>query len=177
MATSPPSPSGADRLILVAQVGGAFGVRGELRITTYTDDPMAVVRYGALLKSDGSPALTLTAGRAAKAGVVARAREVATPEAADALRGLELYVPRDRLPAPEDEDEFYLADLVGLRVEDPEGQSLGLVRSVQNFGAGDLIEVQPPAGPSWWLPFTREAAPTVSLSEGRLVAVRPQESE
>jgi 16S rRNA processing protein RimM len=165
------------RPILVAVVGGAFGVRGEVRITTYTEDPMALVRYRDLMREDGTPALTVTSARPAKAGVVARVKEVATPEQADALRGLKLYVPRERLPAPQDEDEFYLADLIGLSVETAEGEALGRVKTVQDFGAGDLLEIEPPAGPSWWLPFTRDAVPQVRLAEGRLIAVRPQEIE
>jgi len=165
------------RPILVAVVGGAFGVRGEVRITTYTEDPMALVRYRDLMREDGTPALTVTSARPAKAGVVARVKEVATPEQADALRGLKLYVPRERLPPPQDEDEFYLADLIGLSVETAAGEALGRVKAVQDFGAGDLLEIEPPAGPTWWLPFTRDAVPQVRLAEGRLIAVRPQEIE
>jgi 16S rRNA processing protein RimM len=167
-----------DNLIQVAVVGGAFGVRGEVRITTYTEDPQAIVRYRDLLRQDGSPAFTVLSARPAKAGVVARVKEVTTPEQADALRGVKLYVPREALPAVEDEDEFYLADLIGLAVETPAGDALGKVKDVQNFGAGDLLEIAPAAGgPTWWLPFTREAVPDVKLGEGRLVAVRPGETE
>lgn len=168
----------APRLILVAVVGGAFGVRGEMRITTYTADPMALVRYRELLREDGTPALTVLSARPAKAGVVAKVKEVASPEAADALRGLTLYVPRERLPAPDDEDEFYLADLIGLSVETVTGEPLGAVKAVQDFGAGDLLEIQPPAGgPTWWLPFTREAVPEVRLAEGKIIADPPAQVE
>ena len=102
----------APRLILVAQVGGAFGVRGEVKITAYTADAKTLLRYRNLSREDGTSGLTLLSGRPAKAGLVARVAEIATPEQADALRGLKLYVPRDVLPPP-DEDEFYLADLIG----------------------------------------------------------------
>jgi 16S rRNA processing protein RimM len=167
-----------DRLIQVAVVGGAFGVRGEVRITTYTDDPMAIAEYRDLLRQDGSAALTVLSARPAKAGVVARVKEIATPEQADALRGLKLFVARDALPPTEDEDEFYLADLIGLSVESPAGETIGKVKDVHNFGAGDLLEIAPAAGgPTWWLPFTREAVPQVRIGEGRIVAVRPEESE
>jgi 16S rRNA processing protein RimM len=166
------------RLIQVAVVGGAFGVRGEVRITTYTEDPQAIVRYRSLLREDGSPALTILSARPAKAGVVARAKEISTPEQADALRGLKLYIPRDRLPPPDDEDEFYLADLIGLAVVAPEGEPLGEVKSVQDFGAGDLLEIAPAGGgATWWLPFTKDAVPKVEIAEGRIVAVRPTETE
>ena len=86
------------KLILVAHVAGAFGVKGEVRITTYTADPRALMDYGPLLRADGSHGLTLTAARPTKDGLVARAREIATKEEADAMRGLKLHVPRERLP-------------------------------------------------------------------------------
>ena len=163
------------KLILVGQVAGGFGVRGEVRVTAYTADPLALTAYGPLLRADGSPGLTLSAVRATKDGVIGRAREIATKEEADALRGLKLHVPRDRFPEPE-EDEFYLADLIGLEARDPQGVVLGKVRSVQNFGADDMLEIAPAAGgPTWYLPFTREAAPELHLADGWLLAVRPTE--
>jgi 16S rRNA processing protein RimM len=164
----------APRLILVGRVAGAFGVRGELRITSFTADPVALAAYGLLSRKDGAPGLTLTSARPVKGGaIVARAKEVASRDDAERLRGLELYLARDRLPAAE-EDEFYLADLIGLAVESPEGEPLGTVKSVHDFGAGDLLEVQPPVGASWWLPFTKEAVPEVRLAEGRLTAIKPE---
>lgn len=166
----------SDALILVGRVAGAFGVRGEVRITSFTAEPAALLDYGTLLKDDGSVALTLTGGRPAKGGVVARAPQVRTREEAEALRGLTLHIRRTDLPEP-GEDEFYVADLIGLAVATPQGEALGVVKSVQDFGAGDLLEIQPPAGASWWLPFTREAVPEVELAERRIVAVRPTEVE
>jgi 16S rRNA processing protein RimM len=165
-----------DRLLQVAHVSGAFGVRGEIRITTFTADPMAIARYKDLKREDGSPGLTLTSARPVKGAVIARAQGVESRDQAEALRGLRLYISRDALPEPE-EDEFYLADLVGLAVETPEGATLGKVKAVNDFGAGDLLEIQPPAGPSWWLPFTREAVPQVRIAEGKLIAVKPDEIE
>jgi len=164
------------KLILVGRVAGAFGVKGELRITAYTADPLSLLGYGQLLREDGRPALTLTGGRAAKGALIGRAKEVETREQAEALRGLRLYVPRAALPEP-DADEFYVADLVGLAVESPEGEPLGRIRSVQDFGAGDLLEIEPPEGASFWLPFTRDAVPEVRIAEGVVVAVRPDETE
>ncbi|MDP1617718.1 ribosome maturation factor RimM [Phenylobacterium sp.] len=166
----------ADKLIQVARVAGAFGVRGELRITTFTEAPMSLAAFKALLRQDGSPGLTLTGARPVKGGVVCRAKEVETREQAEALRGLNLFIPRDALPDP-DEDEFYLTDLIGAAVETPAGERLGEVKSVQDFGAGDLLEVQPTSGPSWWLPFTRDNVPEVKLAEGRLIAIPPEETE
>ena len=167
----------SDALLMVGRVAGAFGIKGEVRITSFTADPMALVDYKTLLREDGSPALTLLAGRVAKGGVVVRTKEIETREQAEAARGLRLYIPRDQLPETEDEDEFYVADLVGLDVVSAEGEALGRVKSVHDFGAGDLLEIEPPQGPSWWLPFTREAVPEVSISERRVVAVKPEETE
>ena len=171
MSTSETRP----KLILVGHVAGAFGVKGEVRITAYTADPMALVAYGPLLRADGSHALTLGQARATKDGLVARVKEVATKEQADALRNLKLHVPREVLPEP-DEDEFYLTDLVGLQARDASGETLGTVRAVQNFGADDVLEIAPAAGgPTWYLPFTRTAVPELRLTEGWLLAVRPVE--
>lgn len=164
-----------EKLVLVGQVAGGFGVKGEVRVTAWTADPMALLSYGPLLRADGSAGLTLTSARPDKNGLVGRAKEVATKEQADALRGLKLFVPRDRLPEPE-EDEFYLTDLIGLEARDPAGTVLGRVKSVQNFGAGDMLEIAPAAGgPTWYLPFTREAAPELRIADGWLTAVRPVE--
>ena len=167
----------AEPLILVGRVAGAFGVRGELKITAYTAEPLALLRYRELRREDGSPALTLEGGRAAKDAVVARAAEVSTREQAEALRGLKLHVPRSLLPEPE-EDEFYLADLIGLRAEAPDGAPLGTVRAVQNHRAGDILEIDPGQGhPTWLVAFTRDSVPEVRVAEGRLVVVRPEETE
>jgi len=166
----------SDDLIQVGRVAGAFGIKGEVRITSFTAEPLALVAYKTLVREDGSPGLTLTSGRAAKGGVVVRAKEVETREQAEALRGLKLYIPRDRLPAPE-EDEFYVTDLIGLLIETADGEPLGRIKAVQDFGAGDLLEIQPPEGASWYLPFTREAVPEVRIGEGKVIALRPDETE
>jgi 16S rRNA processing protein RimM len=158
-------------------VAGPFGVKGEVKITAFTDDPMALVGYRDLLQADGAQALTLLAGRAAKGGLVARAKEAETREQAEALRGLKLYVPRAALPPPAD-GEFYLADLIGLAARDRSGAAVGSVTAVENFGAGDLLEIAPAdGGPTWWLRFTREAVPEVSIVDGWLVVAPPTETE
>ena len=163
------------KLILVGHVAGGFGVKGEVRITAYTADPLALTDYGPLLRGDGSHGLSLTQVRATKDGVVGRAKEIATKEEADALRNLKLYVPRDAFPEAE-EDEFYLADLIGVEARDPQGLVLGTIKAVQNFGADDMLEIAPATGgPTWYLPFTREAAPDLRISEGWLRIVRPTE--
>ncbi len=173
------------KLILVGRVAGAFGVRGEVRISTYTEDPMALARYKRLLREDGAPVLTVAAARPAKDGVVARCPEVSDKDAADALRGVRLYVPRTALPATPrtalpatgDEDEFYLADLIGLAAATPEGEALGRIKAVHNFGAGDILELDPGGGrPTRYVPFTREVVPEVRIGEGRVVVTPPIET-
>lgn len=167
-----------ERLIEVGRVAGAFGVRGEMRITAYTEDALTLARYRELKRQDGSHALTITQGRPAKGGLVVRVKEVETKEQADALRGLRLYIPRDALPAP-DEDEFYLADLIGMAVQHARSKEpLGCVKAVPNFGAGDMLEIEPErGGATWYLPFTREAVPEVDLKAGVVLANPPEEVE
>ena len=167
-----PSP-----LILVGRVAGGFGIKGEVRITAYTEDPMALARYRVLLREDGSPGLTIASGRVAKDGLIVRVAGVADKTQADALRGLRLYVPRSALPEPE-EDEFYLADLIGLAAETAEGEPLGRVKGVHDFGAGDILELDPGEGRATvMIPFTREVVPEVRVAEGKLVVVPPVEDE
>lgn len=170
----------ATRLILVGRVAGAFGVRGEVRVATYTEDPMALVRYRDLRREDGRPALTLTAARPGRPGsgeIVVRAVGIEEKDAADALRGLRLYVPREALPSP-GADEFYHADLIGLAAATPEGDPLGVVRAVHDFGAGEMLEVEPPGGAATVLhPFNREVVPEIDLAGGRLTIVPPVEVE
>jgi 16S rRNA processing protein RimM len=166
-----------DALIQVGRVAGAFGVKGEVRITAFTAEPLALVDYKMLLREDGSIGLTVLSGRVAKGGVVVRTAEITDRDQAEAARGLKLYITRATLPEPDDEDEYYVTDLVGMDVVSLEGDLLGKVRSVRDFGAGDLLEVAPPHGESWWLPFTREAVPEVQMDAGRIVAVRPDEVE
>ena len=174
---SDPDRPAPDRLVLVGRVSGAFGVKGEVRIRTYTDNPLTVLNFRKLQRANGQPALTLASGRSYKDGLVARAQEVATKEQADALKGLDLYAPRSALPAP-DPEEFYLADLIGLRAETPDGAPLGVVKAAPNFGAGDILEIQPPGRASTWMvAFTAETVPEIDITGGRIVIVRPEETE
>jgi len=162
-------------LVLVGRVAGAFGVKGEVRLSAYTETPAALLAFKTLLREDGSHALTLLSGRPQKDDLVCRTSEIPTKEAADALRGLRLFVPREAFPEPE-EDEFYLTDLIGMAAVTPEGKVLGKIKAVQDFGAGDILEIDPGKGAqTWYLPFTREAVPEVDIAGGKVVAVRPNE--
>ena len=158
------------RLILVGRIAGPFGIKGELRLTSFTEDPLALLAYRELRREDGSAALTLTGGRLAKPGeLVATARESPDRNAAEALKGVRLFVERDALP-PAEEDEFYLTDLIGLRAETPDGELLGRVKAVLNHGAGDILEIDPGDGRATALhAFTREIVPEVRIAEGRVL--------
>ena len=159
--------------ICVGAIAGAFGVRGEVRLKSFTADPEAIAEYGPLGTEDGTRTFTVTLDRPVKGGFAARLSGIATKDQADALKGARLYAPRDRLPALPD-DEFYHADLIGLAVFDTGGQELGRVKSVLNHGAGDLLEIHGSGLKSTvLLPFTREAVPTVDLTSGRIIADPP----
>ena len=166
-------------LILVGQVAGAFGVKGEVRVTAFTADPGKLLEYGVLMDQSGKPALRLTAGRVEQNAVVASTVPVLTREGAQTLRGLRLFIERDSLPPADDEDEFYLVDLLGLEVVSPAGETIGRVKFVANFGAGDLLEIAPatPGAASWYAPFTKAVVPVVDIAAGRIVVDRPVEVE
>lgn len=160
--------------VCVGAVAGSFGVRGEVRLKSFTADPEAIAAYGPLETEDGTRAFDVTLTRPVKGGFAAKLSGVVTKEAADALRGTRLYLDRSRLPDP-DEDEFYHADLIGLAVHDTGGAHLGDVKAVLNHGASDLLELRLPGSPKTvLLPFTRAIVPTVDLRAGRIVADPPE---
>lgn len=161
-------------LICVGAVAGAFGVHGEVRIKSFTADPEAIADYTPLTTEDGSRSFELALTRQIKNGFAAELSGVDTKEEADALRGVRLYAPRDRLPSLPD-DEFYHADLIGLAVVDTGGKPIGTVQSVLNHGATDLLELRITGqSATVLLPFTQEAVPTVDLASGRIVADPPE---
>eukprot|EP01037_Dinobryon_pediforme_P013576 gene13576-13695_t len=132
-------------LVLVGIFGAAHGVRGEIRLKSYTQDPAAIGDYGPLSSKNGQIFELLTLRPVKDDMFVARIKGVADRNGAEALTNTELFVPRSQLPPP-DEDEFYYSDLIGLRAETDEGLLLGHVRSLENFGAGDIIEIAPETG-------------------------------
>ena len=160
--------------VCVAQIGAPHGVRGEVRLWAFTEDPMAVTRYGPLEAEDGKRVFEIATLRPARGHLVARLRGIDDRNAAERLTNIKLYVPRERLPAPA-EDEFYHADLIGLAAVSPDGADIGTIVAVQNFGAGDLLEIQPAgSGTSMFLPFTKSAVPTVDIAAGRVIVVPPE---
>lgn len=161
------------KLITIAQIKGAHGVKGEARIRSYTADPAACFGYGPFLDAAGKVILTPVKWRPVKDGFVVTFKENLQREAIAALRGTRLFAPREALPPPAD-DEFYVTDLLGLEAVSPEGETLGRIASVQNFGAGDLLEIDTPSG-RVFAAFTLESVPDVSLQEGRVVVILPED--
>jgi 16S rRNA processing protein RimM len=162
--------------VCVARIGAAHGVRGEVKLWTFTEDPLAVKRYGPLATKDGARQFEVTHAREAKGHLVATLKGVATREEAERLNGVELYVAREKLPAT-DEDEYYHADLIGLDAVTPANEPLGRVIAIHNFGAGDIIEIASPNGATMLLPFTNAVVPSVDLAGGRVVIELPGEIE
>lgn len=159
--------------VCVGAVAGAFGVRGEVRLKSFTADPEAIASYGAVETEDAKQTYDIKLTRPVKGGFAAKLSGVVTKEAADALRGTRLYVDRAKLPDPDD-DEYYHADLIGLAVHDTGGELIGHVKAVLNHGASDLLELRLPSGPKTvLLPFTLAAVPTVDIKAGRIVADPP----
>lgn len=163
-----------DPLICVGALAGAFGVKGEVRLKSFTATPEDIADYAPLTSEDGLHSFDVTLTGQTSGALTARLSGVDTKEQADALRGTQLYVPRTRLPGLPD-DEFYHADLIGLEVVDTGGTTLGLVRAVLNHGATDLLEIHSPGrSETVLLPFTREVVPTVDLAAGRIIADPPE---
>lgn len=159
-------------LILLGIVGAPHGVRGEVRIKTFTGDPLGIAGYGLLFDGKGR-SFEITDIRPAKEVVVARLKGVATREEAEGLNGTELFVARDKLSAGDDEDEFLHADLIGCSVVGPDGVVLGTVTVVENYGAGDLLDIQTPDGRSVLMPFTKAFAPRIDVAARRIEAEPP----
>jgi len=162
-----------DNLICVGAIMGAFGVRGEVRLKSFCAEPSAIETYSPLVAESGE-SYEVKLVRSVKGGFGARLTNVQDKEAADALRGTKLYARREDLPNLPD-DEYYHSDLIGLAVLDTGGAKLGKVTSVQDFGAGDILEVagkglKEPA----MLPFTLANVPTVDLSAGKIIADPPE---
>ena len=160
--------------ICVGAIAGAFGVRGEVRLKSFTADPEAIASYGALTTEDGARSFDIRITRAVKAGFAAHLTGVGCKEAADALKGTRLYVERSKLPDPED-DEFYYADLIGLSAVDTGGAPIGTIRAVHDYGAADLLDISLSSGGELMVPFTRKNVPIVNLAAGRVIIDPPED--
>jgi len=164
--------------ICVARIGAAHGVRGEVKLWSFTEEPAAVANYGPLETQDGTRCFEIETLRAAKDHFVARIAGVNDRDAAEKLRNIELYIPRARLPKIEEADTFYHADLVGLDAVTPDGVRVGTVHALHNFGAGDIIEIAPAGGGDpLMLPFNETTVPKIDVAARQIVVVPPAETE
>lgn len=164
--------------IFLGQIGAAHGIKGQVRIATHTQDPEAIGDYGPLETDRPGLNITLTKVRLQKNVVIAHIKGISDRTAAEQLNGVSLFIDRDKLPAPEDEDDFYHADLIGLDARLDSGVTIGKVSAVPNFGAGDLIEVRDPqSGDTYLYPFTKAVVPSVNLAEGYVTIVVPLDAE
>jgi 16S rRNA processing protein RimM len=159
------------RQVQLGVIGAPHGVKGEVRVKSFTADPMAIGDYGPLSLDDGRT-LSIVSLRPQGDMLVVRFDGVTTREQAAGLTNRELHVERAVLPEIGDEDEFYHADLVGLAVVDETGEEIGKVVGLQDFGAGDILEIRLGGGRSVLIPFTRAAVPVIDLSGGRVVVDR-----
>jgi len=155
--------SSLENPVLMAVIGAAHGIKGEVRVKTFTGDPMALADYGPLRSRDGS-SFEVLGLRPQGNIVVARLKGIADRGEAEALNGTELFVERAALPDKLEEEEFYHADLMGMDVLDERGNKLGKVTAIQNFGAGDILEVKGPGLNGALIPFTKAAVPSVDMA-------------
>jgi 16S rRNA processing protein RimM len=166
----------ADKQICVARIGAAHGVRGAVKLWTFTEDPLAVTRYGVLSTRDGARQFEVMHAREARGFLVATLKGVTNRDEAERLNGVELYIAREKLPATE-ADEYYHADLIGLAAITTAGAPLGRVIAIHNFGAGDILEIAAASGGTILLPFSNAVVPTVDILGGRVVIELPDEIE
>lgn len=162
-------------LILLGTIGSPHGVNGAVRIRTYTAEPAAIADYGILYDAQGRT-YEIVECRPDKTGIVARFSGVSNRDAAEALKGTDLFIDRTALPEPDD-NEFYYSDLTGLAVEDCSGKAVGTVRAVFDHGAGEFLEIAVPDGRSLLVPFTNAAVPVIDIEAGRIVVDPPPETE
>jgi 16S rRNA processing protein RimM len=162
--------------VLLGAVTGAHGIKGEVKVKTFTEAPENLAAYGALTTEDGRT-LEIAQLRPTKGGeAVVRFAGISDRNAAESLKGEGLYVARAQLPEPEAGD-YYHTDLIGLRAEAPDGAVIGTIAAIHNFGAGDVLEVKFPDGGSEFVPFTDDGVPVVDIPGGRVVVVMPREEE
>jgi 16S rRNA processing protein RimM len=162
----------------MGRIGAAHGIKGEVRITSFTEEPLALVDYGPLATDKPGLVIEIENARATTNVLVARLKGVTDRNAAEQLNGVELYVDRDKLPLPSDDDDFYHADLIGLEARLSDGTVLGTVTAIPNYGASDLIEVRDTrTGDTFLYPFTKAVVPEVKLAAGYIVIDVPVDAD
>jgi 16S rRNA processing protein RimM len=170
------SSAASQRLVLMGAILGAHGIKGEVKVKSFAATPAAIAEYGPLTDTRHKRSFALSivgTADAAKGVLIGRIAGIADRNAAEALKGVELFVERARLPAPEDPEEYYLADLIGLAAFDGSGARLGEIASVDNYGAGDLLLVVPEDGEGFVVPFAKAFVPVVDAKGGRVVLDLP----
>jgi 16S rRNA processing protein RimM len=173
-----PSAMSESKKLLLGRIGAAHGIKGEVRILSFTEEPLAIAGYGPLTTNRPGLVIEIEKARATTNVLVARLKGVTDRNAAEKLNGVELYIERDRLPPPEDEDDFYHADLIGLEARLADGTVIGTVSALPNYGASDLIEVRDArSGDTYLYPFTKAVVPEIRVAEGYLVIEVPLEAE
>ena len=177
MADNATSERSDSKKILVGRIGAAHGLRGQVRINSFTDNPLSIADYSPLLTNRDDLTLTITKSRLAKNVVVAKLAGIDERTSAEALNGVELFTRRAKLPHTDNEQDFLHVDLIGLEARLDTGEVLGKVVTIANFGAGDLLEIRKPAGETLLFPFTRAVVPEINLKEGFMLIVPPVEIE
>ncbi len=156
--------------ICLGKIAEAHGVKGLVKILCFGENPKALEEYGPLYLSEtGNDVLSLTLKNPLGKYWLAKIDGITDKTKADEIRGTEFWLPRDKLPVIEDDNEFYIEDLTGLEVQDPDGNKIGEIIAVRNFGAGDLLEIRPLNGQPYYLPFTKETVPEVCIQEGKII--------
>jgi 16S rRNA processing protein RimM len=164
--------------ILLGRIGAAHGIKGSVKLTSFTAVPMNIGSYGPLSTNRADLTITITALKQVGTALVARLKGVSDRDTAETLNGTELYADRSVLPPPDDEDDFYHSDLIGLEARLTDGHILGEVSALPNFGAGDVIEVRDPrTGETFLYPFTKLVVPQISITEGYLVIDPPLDAD
>lgn len=171
-----PSSATSQRLVLMGAILGAHGIKGEVKVKSFAAKPADIAEYGPLTDTKHKRSFDLSivgTGDAVKGVLIGRIAGITDRNAAEALKGVELFVDRDRLPAPDDPEEYYLADLIGLAAFDGKGAKLGEIVSVDNYGAGDLLLVVPADGEGFVVPFAKAFVPVVDVKGSRVVLDLP----
>ena len=165
-------------LVVIGAIAGAHGVKGDVKIKPFTQDPQAVFEYGPFLDESGQVIFTPVRWKPTKDGFITFLKEVITRETAQALKGTRLYAPREAFPDL-DEDEFYYSDLMGMRAENLDGAPMGEVKAVFDYGAGDLLEIHktPERKGAWLLSFTKDAVPHIDLKARKIIINPPEEGD
>ena len=171
-----PAPAGESRAktVCLGRIVGAHGVRGIVRVQSYTANPDDLTAYGALSDASGARRFAVSVTGHVKGMLLARIEGVNDRNAAEALRGTDLHIARAELP-PTEGEQFYHVDLLGLRAENADGDALGRVSAIHDHGAGPIVEIQPPDGPSTLVPFTQEHVPAIDIEAGRMVVVAAED--